>query len=186
MQSFLCVDHPCPGGFKHFLVLLIIFLLLSSLSAQFPLCSLLFLTIFFCKNFLFVVSPLFFDTSTTRAGACLSDVAECHVISTAENLVNFFIENQLFSVSPALSSVPVLGSLVSINPVFHLLLALVTCFFSATFNAQLTSYMLPNFLSTLALQPHCRQTRMCLLGCTLPNHGIDCLILVLCAYVQSP
>ena len=186
MQSFLCVDHPCPRSFQYFLVLLIIFILLSSLSAQFPLCSLLFLTIFFWKNFLLIVSPLLFNRSTTRAGACLSEVAECHAISTAENLVNFFIEKQLFSVSPALSSNPALGSLVSINPVFHLLLALVTCFVSATFSAQRTNYLLPNFLSILALQPHCRQTRMCLIGCMLPNHGIDCLILVVCASVQTP
>lgn len=60
----------------------------------------------------------------------------------------------VFGFPHALSSVPALGSLVLLNPVFHLLLAPVTCFFSAIFSAQLCliSYALPNFPSILALQ----------------------------------
>lgn len=55
----------------------------------------------FCNNILFVAG-LFFNRSTTRAGACLSNVTECHTISTTKNLVNFSIENRLFSVFPML------------------------------------------------------------------------------------
>ena len=54
---------------------------------------------------------------------------ECHAISTAKNSIGFFVEDGLFSFSPALSSVSVFGSLLPVNPVFHFLLALVTCFF---------------------------------------------------------
>lgn len=67
---------------------------------------------------------------------------QCHAISEAKNLIDFFIENRLFLVSRALSSVPFFGSLVMLNPVFYFILALVTCSFSTSFGTQLTSTLL--------------------------------------------
>lgn len=118
---------------------------LSSCSVYFVFSSLLY-------YLLLQQSPLrcwpFFNRSTIRAGACLSNVTECHTISTAKNFLHrkptvFGFPHTVFCSSPWQPCIAQ-SSISSSSSTCH--------FFSAIFSAQLISYPLPNFLSILALQ----------------------------------